>query len=327
MEKYKLNIELINKIIDSYKNGVDIEQIMLDLNLTESQIREVLKSKKIDRSYNSFTTELKNRIKVLYESGYTYSKIKETLLISENGIRKNLKRMNVTFRSSSENNRKYNRDQHYFDSIDTYKKAYILGLLYSDGSNDTEHNSIVLSLQESDVDVLKQIKEELKYEGPIYYIPLQEKNKKYKNQYRLCINDEYISSVLEAKGVVNNKSLILTFPDFLSEELLPAFICGYFDGDGCIYCDQKRDKYQTVTVGTQAFCNKLSEILYSWGIKHSIKHPKQCKDETVVLQTCGNKSSYMFLSKIYNNSLMHIDRKYIKFLELSSKYQNKSYSK
>lgn len=320
------DLEIQNQIIQKYKEDQNIEQLTEKYKCKECDIRKILKENNLDRSYGHFSEELRKRIKTLYLSGKTYLEIRQELLISENGVRNTLKRLQVPKRSVSECNRKYKRNQHYFDSIDTAKKAYILGLLYSDGSNNTQHNSIVLSLQESDVGILEKIKDELEYEGPLYFCPLREKNSKYKNQYRLCINDEYMSSILEEKGVIDNKSLLLTFPSFIPNEFLPAFVCGYFDGDGCVYYDSSRDKYQTVTVGTRRFCQSLSNLLSSWDIKHSIKHPKQCKEETVVLQTCGNKSSYLFLSKIYENSPFHIDRKYSKYLSLKQSCQNKSYS-
>ena len=42
-------------------------------------------------------------------------------------------------------------------------------------------------------------------------------------------------------GVVSNKSLILKFPEFISDELMPHFIRGYFDGDGSVW-EGKRKK-------------------------------------------------------------------------------------
>ena len=41
-------------------------------------------------------------------------------------------------------------------------------------------------------------------------------------------------------GCIPNKSLTLTFPDFINDELLPHFIRGYFDGDGCIWNGKRK---------------------------------------------------------------------------------------
>ena len=49
------------------------------------------------------------------------------------------------------------------------------------------------------------------------------------------ISNSTISKDLENLGMVANKSLILAFPTFISKELMPHFIRGYFDGDGCVW--------------------------------------------------------------------------------------------
>ena len=225
-------------------------------------------------------------------------------------------------RTSSECNRKYDRDQHYFDKIDTPNKAYILGLLYADGNNHSKHNSITLSLQEEDKELLEQIRSELKYEGPLRFTPLNKKNLKHKNAYVLCINDEYLSHQLIHWGVVDNKSLILTFPQFLPDDLISHFVRGYFDGDGCIYYDNKRNKCQTQTCSTYEFCQELSNLLLHFNCKNSIKHPKQCHNKTAILQTSENKSSYYFLSWIYDNAEMKLERKYNQYLSFLHVYKS-----
>ena len=37
-----------------------------------------------------------------------------------------------------------------------------------------------------------------------------------------------------------NKSLTLQFPNFISDELMPHFIRGLFDGDGCIWNGKRK---------------------------------------------------------------------------------------
>lgn len=253
--------ELINEIIQKYTSGISVEKILKEYLIEEHCFREILKNKKIDRRGNFYTEELYDRIVTLYLAGKTQKEICYDLLISCNGISSALKRKNISKRTFSECNRRYKRNQHYFDNIDTPNKAYILGLLYADGCNFTKHNSITLSLQESDKDILERIKQELGYTGELRFSPLSLKNSRHKNHYILNINDEILSRRLNELGVVDNKSLKITFPDFITKELISHFIRGYFDGDGCIYLDKKRNKCQTQTVGTKDFCEHLSIIL------------------------------------------------------------------
>lgn len=316
--------EEIKQVIDMYKNNISIDDIITQFDVKERDIRIILKDNEIDRVYNNFSDELYNRIIKLYQDKYTQKEICRTLLISESAIRKTLNRNNVKRRSISECNRRYALNEHYFDEINTPSKAYILGLLYADGCNHPEHYSVTLSLQEADRGVIEFVKNEIEYEGPIRVNQLSHKNPKHKDQYILCINDEYMSHRLEKLGIVQTKSLILQFPNFITDELIPHFIRGYFDGDGCVSYDEKYQKCYTKTAGTKEFCNKLSEILDSLNCKHHIVHPKQCKDSnTFVLQTCGNKSSLTLLSWIYDNSEFHMERKYQKYLYVKEKYSAK----
>lgn len=313
--------EQIDKIIKMYKEKIDIDSIIAEFNTNEHYIREILKEYQVDRQYNTFSEELTNRIIFLYQNKFRIKDICYALFVSDTGITKILKRNNISKRTYSENNIKYSRNRNYFDNINTPNKAYVLGLIYADGCNCREHNSLTISLQEEDKDLLERIKNELEYEGNLRFDPLHEKNENYKNQYILCINDEYISNQLEKLGVVNAKSLILRFPTFLDESLYSHFLRGYFDGDGCIYYDQNRDKCQVNIVGTYEFCSTVSNILSVFDCKHSIYHPKQSgESNTYVLRTCGNKSSYIFLSWMYKDADIKMNRKYRKYLDFCNIY-------
>ena len=315
----------VNQIIEMYKNNISIDDIIAYFCVEEKDVRKILKEYQIDRKYNNFSDELYKRIEYLYSNGLTCLKISEMLLITETSVTRILKKRNIRIRTSSEANRRYSLNEHYFDEVDTPNKAYLLGILYSDGCNHIKHHSITLSLQEEDRDVVEFMKSELQYEGPIRINKLSNRNKKYKDQCILCINSVYLSNRLEQLGIVNAKSLVITFPEWLNEEFYPYFIAGYFDGDGCISYDKKRQKCSTKTAGTREFCDKLSEILFCIGCKHHLIHPKQCANSnTFVLQTSGNKSSLLFLDYMYNNDCFHMNRKYQKYLYFKEKYLGKN---
>ena len=310
-----------NKIIEMYKNNICIDDIIKYFNTNEKYVRLILKANSLDRKYNTFSEELYQRLELLYSIGLTCEEISQTLFVSKNSVTKMLKKRNVRIRNCSETNRIYTLNEHYFDSIDTPNKAYLVGLLYADGCNHLEHHSITLSLQEEDRDVVEFMKKELNYGGPIRVNKLHNKNERYKNQCVLCINSIYMSERLKQLGVVNAKSLVLTFPDWLDESLYPYFIAGYFDGDGCVHYDEKHKKCTTQTVGTFEFCSKLSEIYNKVGCRHYITHPKQSgNSNTFIIRTGGNKSSLLFLDYIYNNDCFHMNRKYQKYLYFKEKY-------
>lgn len=309
------------QIVIMYKDNVCIDNIISALNSNEHFIRAILKENQIDRRYNTFTEELNNRVISLYQSGKKMKDICYDLLISAEGINKILARNKIEKRTYSENNTKYYRDKHYFDIINTPNKAYVLGLIYADGCNYRDHNSLTICLQEDDKDLLEKVRKEIQYEGNLRLVSLREKNERYKNQYVLCINDEYISEQLETLGVVKAKSLKLEFPTFLDKSLYSHFVRGYFDGDGCTYYDIKRNKCRTCMAGTYEFCQAISSILNSFGCKNNIYHPKQSgESNTYILQTSGNKSSYLFLSWIYKDADIKMDRKYKKYIDFCNIY-------
>lgn len=308
------------KIIDLYKKSTSIDELIYMFNSCEHDIRVILKENSIDRVYNTFSDELYQRIITLYQQKCTQKEICYRLLVSEHAIRKTLKRNNIPMRTYSENNRKYELDEHYFDTIDTQNKAYILGLFWADGCNHLGHYSITLCLQEDDKEVVEFVKNELKYEGPISYIKLSKKNKNHKNQYKLCINDEYMSKKLNELGMVQAKSLVAKFPECVPEKLYSHFIRGVFDGDGCIYYDEKRNKCTTETVGTNLFCEKCSDILHGIQCKHYLYRSKKWNDSTMSFRTTGNKSSEIFLDWIYNDAEFYMKRKHDKYLYFKQKY-------
>lgn len=317
--------EQIDKIIELYKNNVNIEDIMLEFNAKEHFIREVLKENKLDRNYNIWTDELYKRLIDLYNAKNTLGQISYDLLVAETSISKILKKKDVELRTYSENNRRYNRNSNYFDNINTPNKAYILGLIYADGNNYIWGNKhcLTISLQERDHDLLERVRCELEYEGPLRFVPLHDKNENYMNQYTLVITDEYMCKQLKKIGVVERKSLVLTFPTFLRPDLIRHFVRGYFDGDGNIFYDKSRNKWHSSIVSTLEFCTSVSNILSSMFVKNNIYKPKHYGDHnTYVLQTCGNLSTYKFMSWLYKDCDIKLERKYQSYLDFCEMYTN-----
>lgn len=317
--------EQINIIKDMYLSGAKVDSIITAFNTDEKRIRKILKDNELDRHYNIWSDELYDRAILLYQSGKTFEQIANILLVSENGLSHAFKKRHIEKRTYAENNRKYSRNSEYFDNIDTPNKAYILGLIYADGNNYNhgDKHCLTISLQENDYDLLNRVKQELEYEGPLRLIPLHDKKDSYKNQYMLAITDEHLCAQLKKIGVKEKKSLSLTFPSFLRPDLIRHFVRGYFDGDGCLSYDYKRNKMHTCLAGTSEFLDRVSKLLDAMFIKHNIVHPKQCKDNnTYTLWTAANLSSYKFLSWMYRDCDMKLDRKYQRYLEFCEKYKN-----
>ncbi len=110
-------------------------------------------------------------------------------------------------------------------------------------------------------------------------------------------------------GCTPRKSLTLKFPN-IDYNLQHHFIRGYIDGDGCI-CYRKngnRRNLQITIVGTEKFLNSLQYLFFK---ELNIKYKKlQNKGKAKGLTIGGNKQCHKLTNWLYQNSTIHLDRKY-----------------
>ena len=267
---------------------------------------------------NRFTDEFKNEIVKLYSDGMGMHEISKMLHTEHQRVKDILIEKGVRIRTASELSRKYTINEHYFDKIDNQDKAYILGFLYADGYNSEANNTISLSLQEQDKDVLDKICKVLEYNNkPKLSTFNHDKNPNWSNVYRLNFHSKHMSQTLAKYGVIQNKSLKITFPEFLDESLYSHFIRGYFDGDGCFYYGKNKYDDQINIVGTEEFCLKVMDILHKNSV---ISGGKVCQIEhsdngiTRIIRFGGAKQTKMFLDWLYKDANLYLDRKHQKYI-------------
>lgn len=227
---------------------------------------------------------------------------------------------------------KYNTD--FFKKIDSEEKAYWLGFLYADGSitrfykkdGEVRSMSVELSLKTEDREHLEKYINSLESNVPIQTRKHKLKDKIYESN-RVVINNTKFARNLIDKGCTPNKGLTLTFPseEILPKELIPHFIRGYFDGDGCVhysesmhYYKNKGKEYLQKTfivsiVGTYDMLNSIKNILIENEIKSSeINHGNCGKAYELRIHDRYNiKNLYNYL---YDNSSISLNRKKDKFL-------------
>ncbi len=231
------------------------------------------------------------------------------------------KRNGLKIRDFADSRREYDIDVTYFDKIDTPNKAYIMGLFYADGCNKTSKHQVDISLQEEDRHILEEIKQEMKTNRPLSFKNYHDKNPNHKNQYKLSITNKHISETLYSLGMVDAKSLVLEFPEWLSEDLYSHFIRGYFDGDGCLYLGGDRGNPEVSIVSTIMFIEKIQEILdKQMGVVMRIKTQKQHKPITKVGVITGKHKIASFLTWIYRDADLKLNRKYQKYQQFMDSY-------
>jgi hypothetical protein len=259
----------------------------------------------------------KTEIITAYGNGEKIPMLRNKFNISAERISNLLKDAGVNLRKRGEL-RTYSINQSYFEEIDTEDKSYFLGLLYADGNQGSGPSSRVrIELAETDKDILDRFNDCLDTNKPLYFRNLREKNPNWQNTYTLEINSKKISADLLNWGLVPAKTFKIKFPDFLREDLIIPFIRGYVDGDGCLF-------RSSVTIcGNVEFCEQLRQIIFDLtGIKSALRLPQNHHPDFRVLIIEGGLNVKKFLTWLYGDSKIHMERryqKYLSFLEWSPK--------
>lgn len=278
-----------------YKNG---KPNYNEIIFTKEQIQDIIVS------YNNMESS------VSIGKRYNVSHKKILRILHSNGIEV----------SQAQMVRKYKLNEHYFDEVDTPNKAYILGILYSDGSNNPSKSTVSISLQEEDGYILEKIRNELNSSKPLEYLDYSNKHDfgyNYKNQYRLLLFSSYLCRQLSNLGVVKNKSLKISFPNFLPDDLIPHFVRGVYDGDGSIYQSYRNENNKPITVtitATERFCESLQLICKEkLGINAKIYDASCHNGITKVFTLSGRNIAKVFLDWIYEDADLFLERKFERY--------------
>lgn len=299
-------------------NGMKMKDLAKKYNVSYSTMIHFLTTHQIVLNKKPIKSEIKNEIVSKYLQGERYDYIAREYHMDKEAVKMIIINSGHSIREKSDAFQHYSINQHYFDEIDTPEKAYILGLLYTDGNrnNYNNHYQITLKLQDTDVDILYQIQDCLQSNRPLRYIITEPKmfpnGKVYvpKNQYALMIDNKQIATSLEKWGIISNKTYTLKFPDFLPEKLYPHFIRGCWEGDGWISKSSK-DK-DCGFMGTYDLVNYIREYTENLlDIHFSMFHKKEYKMENLyTISLHGGKQVKQFLDYLYQDSTIHFHRKY-----------------
>lgn len=299
--------------IDLYNQGYSIKEISDTCNVKWNAIYRIL---------NNAFTEIRDELEICkkYKSNISTVSIAKEYNVDHHLIARILEKHGI--KRTGESTRIYKINKEYFDSIDTPNKAYILGFFYADGCNFPPKGTVSMSLQETDKEILEKIRLEIESEKPLEYLDYSSKNTNgyhYQNQYRLLLFSSHMSTSLSSLGMTQNKSLSLTFPNFLNEELISHFIRGYFDGDGCVHFAQNGNCIINMT-STESFCKTIQDYVFEkLNIHASISDASCHNGVTKVLQISGKNQVKTFLDFIYDDAELYLERKYNLY---SNKYYN-----
>lgn len=254
-----------------------------------------------------------------YENVRSLTLLSEKFNICKSTLYYHLKKMKVDTKldksKQGDRIRKFNIDPHFFSDINTRDKAYILGILHSDGSITKRGNQVRIKL--CDLDLLETINRKIYINRPTYSGGQDKPS--YKKNATIVISHPQIYEDVQKHGCCLNKTYNLEFPNTIPNELMGDYLRGFFDGDGCIYVNNKF-KYRPATIkiiATRKWVEGLINYLRLIGISSTFYDDKR-HDNRITGFTISNVGAILeFYKLIYRDIIdqIFLQRKYDKYTE------------
>lgn len=210
------------------------------------------------------------------------------------------------------NGKIYSYNENYFEVIDNEEKAYWLGFIAADGSIVNKGNTLEISLSSKDRKHLEKFVQAIN--GDLNQIKDYNKtagNGKVYYTSRVTVNSIKLCSDLNKVGIYPNKGFELGFPNNISKNLMQHYLRGYFDGDGSICTNGKNrngsPKWAVNLIATKEFLEDFMYHIMDIGIS---KISLQKKGPMMTWNKVGINQIKRFLSYLYDDSIIYLDRKY-----------------
>lgn len=261
-----------------------------------------------------FTKEQLKDIFIKYQNKkLSMEKIGKEYGVSKTVISRILKENNIEIRKD---NHIYQADYKKFKKIDSQEKAYWLGFLAADGCNySREKNaSIIINIHQQDREHLEKFKKFMDSDVNILDYIQEAGYSNHTPMSKIVFNSKEMSMDLSDKGIVPNKSLILK-PPIIEEQYYYSFILGYFDGDGSIYKTSQYNNYGISLEGTKEMLEWINNVL---NINLKLEKRKNDNKNNYYIRCGGTCKPYEILKLLYQNSPVHLDRKYKKYKSLET---------
>jgi dUTP pyrophosphatase len=193
-------------------------------------------------------------------------------------------------------------DDNFFSVIDTEAKSYLLGWIASDGSV-RENGVISIRIHERDESIIPVLRDIVDTELPIFRVV---KDNKPMVGVRFC-SKNMVTDICRLLNIEpGNKSGKIHLPKLSCQELMWAFIRGFFDGDGSIrkFTDNRVARECSIASISMELKNEISSF---------------CGIHNYINDNIGfsGVNAIDFLSKIYDEAdpKFRLPRKYNLYLE------------
>lgn len=240
----------------------------------------------------------------LYEELGSLRAVGRRIGLSATGVRNRLLAQGAALRSpgpkrGNSNARRLFLREDYFAAPSGEAGSYLLGVLTADGW--VTQNAVALEVSETDRVLVEWLRGELCAEAAIRRYVRAGKSP----LVRLMVHSRRMVADLGQWGLHARKSLTLQFPT-LPDEMLPAYVRGYFDGDGCAL--RVEGKPRSYFCGTPAFLGRLHEILRE---KVSVQGGSFVKTHCggIVRLQFASRDSIRLAEWMYHGATLYLPRK------------------
>jgi hypothetical protein len=231
--------------------------------------------------------------------------------------------MVTTIRKRSDYGRK-KFNENFFEVIDSEIKAYWLGFIYADGCVYTHGNTKYISIKVQDKEICDNFIRDIEgdFTTKTYMMKKTTNSEERREVYFAECSSHKMFSDLNRLGVVERKSLILTFPteQQVPKHLIPHFIRGYFDGDGTVitgarfghtYSKVKTPYIKIGFNGTKEMLEGINKYIpETMSIHKEKRHPDT---NTYFCYKSGTKTIKKIFDYLYKDATVYLSRKYQKF--------------
>lgn len=262
-----------------------------------------------------FTKEEIDTIIKMYQEGKTQEEIGNFFNCTKKPIRRILKENNIPT-----NKRKINRSlkEDYFSNIDNENKAYLLGLLFADGSvvpNKDRETAISLQLLREDSNLLELFRQEINAKSPI--------QNNIDGTCSFSIRSNKLAKDLNEYNIISNKTYnIHSLPRNIPNKYYKDFLRGYIDGDGSLYFTKENNSFHlSLTSHYIDLVEDYIKIIYNL-----LQTPERSKNRkptfynNVAKFTLNGFEAYKLAKLLYSEATIYCNRKYNKFLEAKKFY-------
>ena len=260
-----------------------------------------------------FTTEEDILIREACENRTGYKAVAKILKCDYTTVKHRCEELGLTMNYKIKNNK---LNSGFFTEINSEEKAYLLGLIYTDGNVRKKGNSgqLRIQLQLQDEEMILKIKKLLNADSNLIY-----DKRVGKECVSLEISDRQLYEDLTKHGIIDNKTYSSNHLPEVPEDLLIPFLRGLFDGDGIL---SFKENYNEISIGFVSFFEEnvlqFQEMIDRLINKaeHNKIYYKNNDGSSYKCSWRGRRQCLKILHLLYDNSNIYLKRKYDKFLKI-----------